>query len=274
MNERELKKSLSDLPLKDIRYFDRTGSTNDAALAWAAEDAPDLALVCADEQTSGRGRSGRRWFTPPGAALAFSLILGVRPGEEGLLSRFTALGALAVCEALDGRRLPAEIKWPNDVLVSRRKVCGVLAEAVWMGERVDRVVVGVGINVTAEAVPPAESLNFPATCIECEAPPGEAGEAPEAVDRLALLHEVLAALLHWRERIAGEDFLHAWEDRLAFHGEAVEIWGMKDETLTGRIEGLDGDGGLRLRSSDGQAFTVQFGEVHLRPLETEAGEEG
>lgn len=270
MNERDLKKVLSNLPLEDIRYFEQIGSTNDAALAWAAEGAPDLALVCADEQTSGRGRSGRRWFTPPGAALAFSLILGVRPGEEGLLSRFTALGALAVCETLDGLGLPAQVKWPNDVLVGRRKVCGVLAEAVWLGERVDRVVVGVGINVSAESVPPAESLNFPATCLECEAPPGE---APVAVDRLALLHAVLAALLRWREQIPGQGFLRAWEDRLAFRGEAVEIWGVKDETLTGRIEGLDGDGGLRLRSPEGQAFTVQFGEVHLRPLAAEAGDE-
>ena len=75
MNLNELKKSLSKLPLGDVRYFETIGSTNDEALAWAATDTPDLSVVIADEQTAGRGRLDRKWFTPRGTALAFSIVL-------------------------------------------------------------------------------------------------------------------------------------------------------------------------------------------------------
>src|SRR5512136_691257 len=100
MDERTLRKTLSNISLGGLRYFEQTGSTNDMALAWAAEGAPDLALVYAEQQTAGRGRGGRRWFTPPGSALAFSLILRPTPPEHQFPARFSALGALAVCDVL------------------------------------------------------------------------------------------------------------------------------------------------------------------------------
>ena len=80
MDERTLRKALSNIPLGGLRYFEQTGSTNDVALAWAAAGAPDLALVVAEEQTAGRGRGSHSWFTPPGAALAFSLVIRPLPG--------------------------------------------------------------------------------------------------------------------------------------------------------------------------------------------------
>ena len=171
MDERSLRKSLSSMPLGGLRYFKQIGSTNDVALAWAAADAPDLALVYAEQQTAGRGRGSHRWFTPPGAALAFSLVLRPLPDEQSSLTLFSALGALAVCEVLEAQGLRPEIKWPNDVLLNRRKVCGILAESVWMGDKLDSLVLGIGMNIKPEAVPPADQLNFPATCLELELPP-------------------------------------------------------------------------------------------------------
>jgi BirA family biotin operon repressor/biotin-[acetyl-CoA-carboxylase] ligase len=89
-----------------------------------------LALVLADEQTAGRGRSGRRWATPPGAGLAFSLVLLSPPMEPNLLSRLTGLGAVAIQRALESKLgLHAQVKWPNDVLIEGSKVAGVLVEA-------------------------------------------------------------------------------------------------------------------------------------------------
>lgn len=258
MDERSLRKILSDIPLGGLRTFDRTGSTNDIALAWAADGAPDLALVYADEQTSGRGRGSRRWFTPPGAALAFSLVLRLLPGEEKFVPVFSGLGAMAVCEALVMRSLHPQIKWPNDVLLNRRKVCGILAEAVWMGEEVDYIVLGIGVNVKSEAVPPSDQLNFPATSIETE--------LGMDVDRLDLLNDILRGLLHWRLLLTTDAFIKGWEKRLAFLGEQVEIRVEGLPARMGQVEGLEKDGSLRLRSQDGQVFTVQFGEVHLRPV--------
>jgi len=258
MDELSLRKTLASLPLGGLRYFEQTGSTNDIARSWAADGAPDLALVWAEEQTSGRGRGDRRWFTPPGKALAFSLIVRPLPGEEQSVSLFSGLGAMAVCEALLMRGLHPEIKWPNDVLLKRRKVCGVLAEAVWMGGKADSIVLGIGVNVKPEAVPPPDQLIFPATSIEAE--------LGISVDRLTLLKDVLQALLSLRLLLTKDGFHITLENHLAFRGEQVEIWEQGVLSRMGQVEGLERDGSLRLRSDDGQVFNVQFGEVHLRPV--------
>ncbi len=258
MNENQIHRAISGLPLGEIRFFERIGSTNDVALAWAAGGAPDLSLVCAEEQISGRGRGGRQWFTPPGAALAFSLILRLGKQEAASLSRFSGLGALAVCEALEGLGLNPQVKWPNDVLLQRRKVCGVLAEAVWLGEELDCVVLGVGLNVTPQAVPLADKLAFPATCVEAE--------MGSKVSRPRLLAAILRSLLHWRGMIAEIPFLQAWERRLAFRGEAIEILSEYAPRRDGVVDGLEPDGSLRLLTASGSLLTVAFGEVHLRPL--------
>ena len=98
MNQHELKKALALLPLGDIRYYDSIGSTNNEALAWGMQGAKDLSLVITDEQTAGRGRLDRRWFTPKGTALAFSLILRPAQEEKPYLTRMVGLAALAVAE--------------------------------------------------------------------------------------------------------------------------------------------------------------------------------
>src|SRR5215208_2810502 len=109
MNQDELKKALSKLPLGEVKYFDSIGSTNNEALAWATKDAKDLSLVIADEQTAGRGRLDRKWFTPPRTALAFSLIIHPTADEKGYLTRLVGLAALAIVDALQARGLIAQI---------------------------------------------------------------------------------------------------------------------------------------------------------------------
>ena len=261
MDERSLRRTLANLPLGGLRCFEQTTSTNDMALMWAAEGAPELALVCAGEQTAGRGRGGQYWFTPPGAALAFSLILCPTPNEQQFPARFSALGALAVCDVLERRGLRPEIKWPNDVLLNRRKVCGILVEGVWMGDRLETLVLGIGLNVKPASVPPPEQLQFPATCLEAKSP------LPlRRIQRVALLRQILKSLLIWRARMTKQLFLQAWEARLAFRAEEVEIRSDEQELGTGRLDGLEQDGGLRLISQNGRTFTVPFGEVHLRPV--------
>lgn len=257
MDESSLREALANLPLGDVRFFSTIGSTNDEALDWAVTNAPDMALVYAEEQTAGRGRGQRSWFTPAGAALAFSLVLRPSDGEQPQLLFFSALGALAVCEALDALGLAAQIKWPNDVLIGRRKVGGILAEAVWRGNCLQGIVLGIGVNVAPRAVPPPELLNFPATSVE--------DELQHPVHRLYLLREILSALIHWRTQMTGPLFIPAWEKRLAFRGEEVEIILENETSRFGKIHGLNEDGSLRLHTPQGGRFDVQFGEVHLRP---------
>ena len=264
MDEHTLRKALSNIPLGGLRYFEQTGSTNDVALAWAADGAPDLALVFAEQQTAGRGRGNHSWFTAPGAALALSLVIRPLPGEARSASLFSALGALAVCEVLAAQGLHPQIKWPNDVLLKRRKVAGILTESVWTGATVDSLILGIGLNIKPAALPPPDQLNFPATCLEAELPLPR-HEVP-AFERVLLLQQILQAVRYWRALLPTRLFLHTWERRLAFRGEQVEIWFDDLPVRKGQLDGLEPDGSLRLLSPQGQVFTVQFGEVHLRPV--------
>jgi BirA family biotin operon repressor/biotin-[acetyl-CoA-carboxylase] ligase len=258
MDERELQKALASIPLGGFRYFQSLGSTNDEGLAWAAQGAPDLSLVAADEQTAGRGRSGRKWFTPAGTALAFSLILRPTAPERLHPARTTGLGALALSDCLRGRGLVAQIKWPNDVLANGKKVAGILVESVWTAEALDSSVLGMGVNVTAASVPPADRLSFPATSLE--------DELGHAVGRTELLADVLKELINWRSRLGTDGFVRAWEERLAYRGQQVAIVRDDRSSLKGELLGLEPDGSLRVQEAGGKIHNVRFGEVHLRPL--------
>ncbi len=248
-------KKISSLPIAEIRYFESIGSTNDEALAWAAKGAPDLSLVVADEQTAGRGRLKRKWFTPKGTALALSLI--VRPSGRAPLSRTVGLAALSITDSLTRQGLAPQIKWPNDILLNGRKAAGILIETVWSGADVDSLVIGMGVNVNRESVPPLEHLQFPATSIE--------EELGHPLDRDELLRDILSAFLARRPQMDTDSFLQAWEGLLAFRGEQVQISSNDDDPVMGQLLGLESDGSLRLHDEQGRPIIVRFGDVSLRP---------
>jgi BirA family biotin operon repressor/biotin-[acetyl-CoA-carboxylase] ligase len=282
MDQNHLESILADLSIRAVRYFDQAGSTNDIAAQWAAHGAPDLALVVADEQTNGRGRGSRRWYTPSGAALAFSIVVYPTHAESNSISRMTALGALAVCDALkDDYSLPAKIKWPNDVLVHRRKLAGILVEAQWTGNQPGPLIVGIGINVAPASVEAVQSnepvLPVPATCLE--------SSLGRSANRWELLHKVLTGVIYWRARLSSPDFLQAWQDNLAYQDEWVQVVsGDANEPLSdkgkpsspiqeGRIVGLSYDGSLNIRTRSGEIIILPFGEVRLRPAKKTTAEE-
>jgi BirA family biotin operon repressor/biotin-[acetyl-CoA-carboxylase] ligase len=274
MDQHSIEHALTDLPLGAIRYYASIGSTNDAAAKWADQGAPDLALVIADEQTAGRGRSGRRWYTPPGSGLAFSLVLHTQRGDSIALQQLTALGSLAVQRTLKERySLPAQIKWPNDVLIGRSKVAGVLAEMHWIGDKPVRAILGIGINIAPQSIDQTlyddYLANLPATCVQ--------DEAGKPVDRLEVLHEVLRELLVWRSRLGSTAFTRAWEAGLAFRDEWVSI--LEDSmdgynagteyprpVQEGKILGLADNGGLILRSRSGEIVNLHSEQLHVRPV--------
>ena len=245
-----------------FRFFNSVGSTNDEAHIWSVENAQDLSLVIADEQTAGRGRSGRRWFTPRGTALAFSLILRPTAAERIHPAQTTGLGAVALVEALRTLGLAAQIKWPNDVLLNGRKVAGILVESVWSGDRIETFMLGMGINVLASSVQPADQLLYTATSLEAE--------LNEPVDRLKILRAILSALIERRPKIGTEEFIRTWESNLAFIGERVLVGRDNEPPLTGTLLGLESDGSLRLITNN-KPLTIQFGEIHLRPADDRIG---
>lgn len=135
-----------------------TNSTNDECLNLADLGAPDGTLVRALRQTGGRGRSGRSWHSHPEASLTFSVLFRPQPREYPYLTRFTLLGCLALARVLS-RNFGADprIKWPNDVLLEGKKVSGVLVETLWQDEIPSALVLGMGVNLNDQALPPRQT---------------------------------------------------------------------------------------------------------------------
>ncbi len=263
MNHSLLKKRLEMVGVSEVRWLDCTDSTNEDATVWAEEGALDGALIGAEEQLRGRGRFDRRWYTPRSSGLAFSLILRPSAEEFGLIQLFSGLGGVAVCFALEKMlNLHPQVKWPNDVLLSGKKVSGILAETLWEPSKVQggsipkAVILGIGINIAPSSIPPANVLHMPATCAE--------DEFGQPVDRIDLLAQVIEQLFHWRPLLGRKPFMRAWEERLAWRGEEVQLDLPNRPTIVGTLEGLSEDGQLCLRTADGNLMNVTAGEISLR----------
>ena len=264
MNSKSLQTALIDLPLGGLRYFKQVGSTNNIALNWAGEGGQDFSLVIANEQIEGRGRNGRSWQTPPDSALALSLLLIPNTHEAKNISLFTGLGALALVTVLkENYALKAKIKWPNDILVRGKKLAGILVETSWLGEEIQGIVLGMGVNIHARSVPQTDHLHFPATSLE--------NALGKPVDRVKVLHGILVALLKWRPLLGSGKLVAAWDENLAFRGKQVEIAPVAPlraqargdgQTIRGKVLGINQDGSLRLDTHP----SIHFGDVHLRPI--------
>jgi BirA family transcriptional regulator, biotin operon repressor / biotin---[acetyl-CoA-carboxylase] ligase len=260
MKREEILSYLNHTPVTEFRYFESIGSTNDEALSWVDKDAPDFALVLAEEQTKGRGRFDRHWVTNPGSALAFSLILHPLITEKDQLPLFSPLCGLALRETLANQfGLQAEIKWPNDVLLDGHKTAGILVEAAWSGETAAGIVMGIGINIYKGSVPPANTQLFPATCIS--------DHFHSPIDKLEFLQALLNSLAKWRKELGSAYFFQEWQNHLAFKGQIVRIEDSQKTSIIGVVKGINAAGNLVLILDDGQEKDFAAGDVHLRLLE-------
>ena len=244
-----------------LHVLQTVGSTNDHAAELARRGAPHGTLVVADEQTSGRGRRGRQWFTPAGGALAVSLILRPAVLRDVPPAAWNTVGALAVVEALRGLGAEAALKWPNDVLLGGRKVSGILAEAVWKGDVIDYLILGIGVNVRPESVPPEAEALFPATSLE--------QVLGRPVDREDLLARIVGEFSVWAPKTASDDWRRAAEGRLAYRGEWVTVQDDGGE-VRGKVVGLEWDGRLILETEGGASFRVGSGAATIRREEAAA----
>lgn len=254
MSEKErLARKLDQLPLGGWHYYVEIGSTNDAALQWASEGAPDWSVVVADKQTKGRGRGERQWITRPGAALALSLILRPAEIEKKFITRFTALGALGVVYALEAIGLQPEIKWPNDVLLVGRKVAGILVDGEWQGENPLTLVVGIGVNIKNEAVPEVKDVRYPATSVETI--------YGKPVERWGILADVIRSIQKLRSLLISDAFIEAWNQHLAFRDEWIlfKFSGKSVEPM--KVQGVSGEGKLTMIRRGGQKIEAVAGEI-------------
>lgn len=237
-----------------VVYYERVASTNDLAKQMADAGEPEGTLVIADEQTAGRGRLGRGWIAPPRTSILMSLIL--RPKlEPRRVARVTMAVSLGACDGIHAATgLEPQIKWPNDILLRGKKCGGILAESSTTGQRVEYVIVGLGLNVNFAAMS-VDGIPADATTL--------ADELGKAVARLPLAQAILRAIERYYLKLcAGENLRAAWIARsitLNQHIRAQTPWGIEE----GLAEDVDDDGALLLRRADGSLVRLIAGDVTL-----------
>ncbi len=259
LNPKDLNRRLPVKGLgRPLYFFASIGSTNDYAKELAQQDAPPGTLVVADEQTAGRGRAGRSWSTPPGVALAMSLLVRPDSMRPGAWTPLTGVGALAVAEAIHRRGGEPEIKWPNDVLVEGRKTAGILVETIWEEERLTSAVIGIGVNVRAGSAPADANVDYPAGDLETL--------LDTELDRTDLLVDILEGLATWLGEVGKPSLVRAWERHLYGLGQTVSVEGQR-ETAVGELVGLTPQGYLRLKLPDGEIRSIGAEFQRLRPVD-------
>jgi BirA family biotin operon repressor/biotin-[acetyl-CoA-carboxylase] ligase len=243
---------------KPLYFYDTIGSTNDVADKFARDGSPHGTLVVADEQTAGRGRAGRAWYTPPNCAIAMSLVLRPETTHLPVLARLSALGAVAMAHAIERAGAEVAIKWPNDILIAGKKVGGVLAECSWLGSDLAFAVLGIGVNIREGSIPDDADIDFPATYLE--------DVVGERVDRAEFLFAVLDGIGVWYPKMGTRAFIEAWDRRLAYRGREVVVREGQSE-IDGVLVGISEDGRLDLITNTGEHVEVMFGDMKMRPVD-------
>ena len=237
-----------------LQKFEQVNSTNDVALEAARSGAVDGLVVWAQWQTRGRGQRDRSWQSQPESSLTFSVLFRPTQEELSVLGRFTALGALAVAQAVKAKAgLKAQVKWPNDVLLNGKKICGVLTETDLQAGTANAVVVGIGVNLLPGAFDENSAMNYPASDIF--------SETGISLDAQSWLQTILEAMQELRQLLPDDDFIREWNEHLAFKGEMRIIRNHKGETRPFRLLSVMPDGSLQLEDADGQQFHIQSAEV-------------
>lgn len=246
-----------------IVYLRRTSSTMDDAreLVKRAENADELhgTVIIADEQTRGRGRFDRAWDSEPSEDILTSIIVCPRPSISGQLTIMASLGVVLAVETLTD--LVVEIKWPNDVLVDGKKICGVIAEGSMVADTFAGIL-GIGLNVNMR--PTADDdRNYRATSIR------DLSGSDRSVNRVAVLSVLLEKLNEVYDAVdRGESIMPEWRGRLKMLGSEISVsMGTKNsvgDVVSGVAEDVDEFGRLLIRESNGTLRAVASGEVTTR----------
>jgi BirA family biotin operon repressor/biotin-[acetyl-CoA-carboxylase] ligase len=244
----------------DFHYFFELDSTNIFARRIAEQGAAAGAIVIAEQQTQGRGRLGRGWVSPPYVNLYLSVVLRPRL-PPARAPQITLTAAVAVAETVAAFGASALIKWPNDILVNGKKVAGILTEASSTSERIDFVVLGIGINVNfPEALMP-EAIRQRATSLLIA--------TQSKISRQLFLRRLIPDLDRCYGILEESGFgaiAPRWEARFGLRDRRVRV-DMTDGVILGRARGIDRDGALIVEIGNGKFQRVIAGDVI--PMEDE-----
>ena len=256
-----IKEKLKPFPDLSLRYYPQVDSTNTEGLRLLeSNEAVGNLLLLTDHQNAGRGRHHRTWISDPADSLTFSLVItdlrSLKPQSIPLLS---LAAAIAVVDAiLTTTTIKPKVKWPNDVLINRKKVSGILSEAAWESDHLKGVVIGFGINVGQNAIPPTSNLRYPASSIE-----QMTGIKPP---HILLIEEVLRSFFHWLPALEEENFHKRYQNDLAFIGESVNIFNeVGNKSSSGICNGITTDGSLIIKTKEKKPIICSAGEITIRP---------
>ena len=225
---------------KTVHFAKETDSTNEWAKRLSQEGAPHGTLAVAEFQSAGKGRLGRRWQAPEGSSVMMSLLL--KPEfEPGYASMLTVVMGLSVAQAMQKTGIEVSIKWPNDVVMSRRKICGILTEMGLNGAKIREVVIGVGINVNLKEIP--SELQDKATSLYLE--------TGKTYDRIQILAQVLECFEENYKTFIRNQPVRILDPNQPWEGTAL---------------GINEQGELLVKDEQGTIQTVRAGEVSVRGL--------
>ena len=246
---------------RHIAYEETVVSSNEVLKKLAAQGAADGTVCVAEEQTGGKGRLRRGWFSPKYKGLWFSVLLKPTFLPQDA-PQMTLLSAVAVVRAIrETCHVDAQIKWPNDVLLSGRKLVGILTEMSAEFGHINYLVVGIGINVCVPKEMVPEDLRESAVSIE--------DVTGSHVDRAALLGKVLDYMEEYYNVACEKGFapiFEQWRQYSATLGKQVKVIS-PDKTYVGTAVDIDNTGALQVRKEDGTLETVLAGDVSIRPAQ-------
>ena len=242
---------------KTVHFARETDSTNLWIKRLAKEGAPEGTLALAEFQSAGRGRLGRSWEVPEGTSVMMSILL--RPKfEPQYAPTLTLVMGMAVAKAVKNLGFDVSIKWPNDVVVSHKKICGILTEMGVRDGKIDYAVIGVGINVNIKAFP--EEMTDKATSLYLE--------SGREFDRSQIPGLVMEAFEEYYEKFAATCDLSGlkeeYESILANYNQPVRV--LAKEPYEGVARGITDGGELLVEKTDGTIVAVSAGEVSVRGL--------
>ncbi|MBU0730319.1 MAG: biotin--[acetyl-CoA-carboxylase] ligase [Proteobacteria bacterium] len=248
---------LGDFP---VSYRDVVDSTNVIAMDMARSGAPTGTVVVAGSQTSGKGRLGRKWLSPPGSGLYFSIILRPRLALDDL-SRITLAAGVAVCQALEATTgLSPRLKWPNDLLLNGKKFCGILTETAGISSPDSiPVIVGIGMNVlNAKSSMPADLQGKVTSLFE---------EGETVYGKGVLLEECVARVLGQVDVLEKGDFnaiIREFDRRDAIKGKHCYWLTPAGAVVSGVSLGVDERGVLHIRDNQGRVSEVISGDINQK----------
>lgn len=250
-----VKAGLKNKLIEDIKYYESVTSTNKVALNMEEETIKEGLVIVGGEQTKGRGRLKRNWHSPKDLGLWFSIILTPKKDPERI-PLLTLIGALSVHDAIKNIGIETDLKWPNDILYKNKKLCGVLSQFKSSGNNIERVVVGIGLNVNQKEFPRVIKNDS----ISLRMIKGE------IIDREKILADILNKFAYYYTKFQKGEYIsiiEIWKKEMTMLNKKITVNTAKNEQYKGKVVDITENGALIIEQQDKTRKTLIAGDVSI-----------